>query len=185
MRQALLYKYYDSKEALLDAIFEKFRIDHWSLEWAGALSDRSTPLLDRLIAFYLRFIDDKDGISLRLFLRAALDGWPLAANLAELLVEKLVLPLIAELRCDGDLPTLDQLPLLVGEHELVMALHAAILFYCMRDCILGVAMPGDRANVMRLYVSNFLDGVRGSLAGLHRPDAPASLTFPARLPQTA
>ena len=178
VRQALLYKYFASKEALLEAIFEAVFADLWTMSWASALDDHSLPLADRLVAFYMRYIQDASGIRLRLFMRAALDGWPLPAKLARLLSEKLIVPLIAELRNAGSLVGLDERPLLVGEHELVMTLHSSIIFYGMRGHIYRANIPADSEDVVRLYVSTFLDGARATLPGLHRLDAPASLAAP-------
>ena len=178
VRQALLYKYYPSKEALLEAIFEKVFASHWAMEWAKVLEDQSKSLEDRLTSFYSMHLDNEDGIGLRLFLRAALDGWSLPVRKMELLKTKLVLPLIAEMRRAAKLPDYEALPLLTGELELVMALHASVVFYSIRSNIYNVDVAADVSAVMRLYVSAFLNGAASSLSALHRPGAPASLTLP-------
>ena len=175
VRQALLYKYYPSKEALLEAIFEKAFADHLVMDWAQALADRTVSLADRLTTFYLRYVDDVEGIGLRLFLRAALDGWPLPRHLTELLTEKLVRPLIGDLRREGGLPGFDAMAMTVGEQELVMSLHATVVFYCMRSHIYGIQVPGDVPAVVSLYVRNFLNGAHASLAALHDSEVPGRL----------
>jgi AcrR family transcriptional regulator len=179
VRQALLYKYYPSKEALLEAIFEQVFASHWAMEWAKVLDDQSKSLEDRLTLFYCMHLENEEGIGLRLFLRAALDGWSLPARKMELLKVKLVLPLIAEMRRAAKLPGLEALPLLAGELELVMALHSSVIFYSIRSNIYNIDVASDVSAVMRLYVSTFLIGASVSLGGLHGPDAHPSLTLPA------
>jgi len=74
VRQALLYKYFPSKEALLEEVFEKAFSVHWAMAWAKVLFDQSQSLEDRLTHCYATQMETEDGIAHRLFLRAALDG---------------------------------------------------------------------------------------------------------------
>jgi len=178
VRQALLYKYFPSKEALLEVIFENVLAVHWVMEWAGVFDDPSLTIEEKLLHFYSEHLKNEDGIGLRLFLRAALDGWSLSARRMELVRAKMVRPLVAALRREAKLPGYDAVPLMWGELELVMTLHASVVFYSMRVHIYGGDMPSDTADVLHLYVANFLSGARDSLRRLHGPDAPASLKAP-------
>jgi AcrR family transcriptional regulator len=174
VRQALLYKYFPSKEALLEAIFEDVLAVHWVMEWANILSDHSLSLDERLARVYIAHLENEDGVGIRLFLRAALDGWVLPKRRLNLVKDKLVTPIIADLRREAKLPGYETLPLMVGEFELAMVLHGSIIFNSMRTHIYGGDnMPADASSVVRLYVSTFLQGARANLPGLHAPDAPA------------
>ena len=178
VRQALLYKYFPSKEALLEEVFEKVFSVHWAMAWSKVLFDSSRSLEERLTHCYAAQLEVEDGIALRLFLRAALDGLLLPARRLELVKEKLVLPVIAELRQEANLPGFDAQPLTIGEFELFMLLHSSIIFYAMRTYIYGGPMTPDTPAVVRLSVGAFLNGARASLASLHGPEAPASLKLP-------
>ena len=178
VRQALLYKYFPSKEALLEAIFEDVLAVHWAMAWAKVLSDPALSLEERLAQFYIAHLEAEDGIALRLFLRAALDGWVLPARKLKLMREKLVQPLIAELRREAKLPGYEALPILIGELELAMVLHSSVIFFSIRQHIYGGEMCSDAPAAVRLYVSTFLNGAQKSLLALHGPDAPASLKLP-------
>ena len=182
VRQALLYKYFPSKEALLEAIFEDVLAAHWAMEWAKVLSDQTKSLEERLTFFYIAHMKQEDGIPLRLFQRAALDGWLLPARKLDMLREKLVRPVIADLRQAANLPGYEAAPLMVGELELMMVLHSSMIFYSMRTHIYGGDLCPDMPAVVGLYVSTFLTGAKASLAALHSPDAPASFktTLPAK-----
>jgi AcrR family transcriptional regulator len=185
VRQALLYKYFPSKEALLEAVFEEVLAVHWAMEWAKVLSDKSLSLEERLSQFYIAHLEAEDGIGLRLFLRAALDGWVLSARRLELVKEKLVRPVIAELRREANLPGYESTPLTVGEFELAMVLHSSVIFYSMRTHIYGGGVSSDASAVVRLYVSTFLRGAQTNLPALHGPDAPANFKQPVPGKKTA
>ncbi len=178
VRQALLYKYFPSKEALLEAVFEEVLAVFWTMEWAQALSDQSMSLEDRLTKFFIAHLEAEDGIPMRLFMRAALDGWVLPTRRLELVKYKFVQPLIAMLRSDAKLPAYDKLPLMMGEFELAMVLHSSVIFYSIRTHIYGGDLCPDVPAVVRLYVSTFLKGAQASLLALHGPDAPASFKLP-------
>ena len=178
VRQALLYKYFPSKEALLEAIFEDVLAVFWAMEWAKVLSDESMSLEDRLTHFFVAHLEHEDGIPMRLFMRAALDGWVLPVRRLELVKTKFVQPLVAILRRDAGLPDYDKLPLMMGEFELAMVLHSSVIFYSIRTHIYGGDLCPDAPAVVRLYVSTFLKGAQPSLLALHGPDAPASFKLP-------
>lgn len=181
VRQALLYKYFPSKEALLEEVFEKVFSVHWAMAWSKVIFDQSQSLEDRLTHCYAAQLETEDGIALRLFLRAALDGLLLPGRRLDLVKEKLVLPVIGELRREANLPGLDAQPLMIGEFELFMVLHSSVIFYTMRTYIYGGPMTEDMRAVVRLYVATFLNGARAGLPSLHGSEAPASLKLP--LPQ--
>ncbi len=148
------------------------------MEWANVFSNQSMSIEEKLNHFYSEHLKNEDGIGLRLFLRAALDGWSLSARRMELVRAKLVRPLIAEMRREAKLPGFESAPLMWGELELVMTLHASVIFYSMRLHIYGGQMPADTSAVLHFYISYFLGGASASLLRLHGPDAPASLKLP-------
>lgn len=167
VRQALLYKYYPSKEALLESIFETVFSDQLSTSTANHLADRSQPLLERLCSFYSTYIRERGGIGVRLFLRAALDHYSLPHRMAEAQRTKLINPLLQELRHDCDLPSLDEQPMLVGEYELALMLHGAVIFNQIRTHV-HQRFPAEHVpDAIRLYIATFLDGARDQLRGLH------------------
>ena len=179
VRQALLYKYFASKEALIETVFDEAFNDHWTLKWSRIIGDTSLPLADRLLAFYSGYSDlpdDPDAQRLRLFLRGAMDGWPLPARLNPLLTKAFVAPLVAELRGLEGLPDFAARPLMKGERELVMMLHGAVIFYAIRAHIYKAPGIPDRDAVLGLFIATYLRGVRASLKSLHDVGATAELT---------
>ena len=176
VRQALLYKYFASKEALIEEVFKEAFSDHWATKWADVIAAKGAPLAERLTAFYSRYADDSDPLRLRLFLRGALDGYPLPARLAPQLTKSLVTPLVAELRREEGLVDMDSRGLLAGERELVMMLHGAMVFYRIRNDVYKAPGVDDSDAVASLYIDLFLRSVRSSMRALHEgKGAPALL----------
>jgi AcrR family transcriptional regulator len=167
VRQALLYKYYPSKEALLESIFESVFSDQLSAGSGNHFGDRNQPLLERLCAFYSTYIRERGGIGVRLFLRAALDHYSLPLRMAQAQRTKLIDPLLQELRHDCGLQSLEQLPMLVGEYELALMLHGAVIFNQIRTHVYQRFPAEHVPDVIRLYIATFLDGARDQLRSLH------------------
>src|SRR5687767_2378659 len=71
--QALIYKYFKSKEALIDEALAAAFGDRLGGS-ADRLYDTSRPFADRLADFYVSFVAGTSETRMRLFMRAALDG---------------------------------------------------------------------------------------------------------------
>ena len=50
--QPLLYRYFSSKQALVDRVYQTVFEGRWNPAWIDLLKDRSVPFRDRLIEFY-------------------------------------------------------------------------------------------------------------------------------------
>ncbi len=53
--QPLLYRYFPSKQDLINAVFDAVFMSKWDEAWIAGLQDRSLPLRDRLLRFYLQY----------------------------------------------------------------------------------------------------------------------------------
>src|SRR5437764_10173237 len=53
--QPLLYRYFPSKEALLDRVYQEVYLSRWDPQWESRLADRAVPLESRLSAFYIEY----------------------------------------------------------------------------------------------------------------------------------
>lgn len=182
VRQALLYKYFPAKDALITAVFEGV-FDRSGREQSNTLlADRTQPLEDRLFDFYRRTAEETDGIRIRLFVRAALDGWPIAKRRGAALTGLIFEPLIGELREQAGLAPFAGKAMMRGERELAMMLHAALVFFGIREHVYRMPMPADREAVVRLYIRTFLAGAANSLKDIHAGRAGMSLTVPQLAP---
>ncbi|WP_158266687.1 TetR/AcrR family transcriptional regulator [Alsobacter soli] len=171
VRQALLYRYYESKDALVEAVFGRVAGNRWTHDLPAILGDRSRPLADRLADVYRAYASQDDGPAIRLLMRAALDGLPLPSRRGGALTDQIFAPLLDQLRHEAGLPTTDARPMSPPERDMLMLLHGAVVFQGVREHIYRAPVP-DRDAVIGLYVETFLAGARHMMRALHpRPSA--------------
>ena len=53
--QSLLYKYFPSKEALINRVYEEVYLGRWNPFWESVVRDRSIPLQERLTRHYVEY----------------------------------------------------------------------------------------------------------------------------------
>lgn len=174
--QALLYRYFPSKEHLIERVFEQAFARLQSHAADPGLADRTLPLEARLIGFYRSYLARISFTSMRLFVRAGLDGGDLARRFSVPLTERLLAPVIEELRHAAGLPGSDVRPLMRGERELAMALHGGIVFLATRKHVYGMPMPDDLSDLVALQVRTYLPGALEELRRLHGNAGEPTLT---------
>src|SRR5690606_9645402 len=53
--QSLLYRYFPTKEALIERVYERVYIARWNPDWEDLLRDRSLPIEQRLKRYYVEY----------------------------------------------------------------------------------------------------------------------------------
>jgi AcrR family transcriptional regulator len=181
--QALIYRYFPSKQDLIDAALAATFDDRWQPEWDSLLDDASRPLEERLTAFYCAYHANSSALSMRLFVRAALDGQSLAGRHGARLTERVFAPVIAALRAEAGLPGFSTKGMMRGERELAMALHGAVIFLGIRKYVYRMPMPKSVDDVIRLQVETFIAGARQSILALHAAAGDSPLAVPQLTPR--
>lgn len=162
--QALLYRYFSSKDKLIAAVFDTFR-GRWDADRATVLSDRARPLWDRLCEFYFAYVSrNADFSGARLLMRAALDGIDLPLRYRPDLDARVLMPVVNALRAEAGLAAV-KLPLRRNERELAMGLHGAVIFVGIRRHIYGVTMSDAQQrtlirDIIRAYLPGALDRIK-------------------------
>lgn len=165
--QPLLYRYFPSKEALLDRVYEEVYVNRWNKDWETRLRDRSVPLEDRMIRFYQDYA--KVILSyewVRLFMFAGLKGLDFNARYLAFLRTAAFDLVAREIRFENGLPI--EGPILDEEVELIWGLHAAIFYLGVRKFIYGMPAPTDLDADLALRVRAFLRGVPATVGHLLR-----------------
>jgi AcrR family transcriptional regulator len=171
--QPLLYRYFPSKDALIDRVYQEVYLNRWKPSWEALIDDRTQPLKQRLNAYYrdyARTILHPDWI--RIFLFAGLKGIGLNARFMEIVRERIFTRVIRELRADQGLPMPPDFPFTETEYELVWGLHASIFYIGVRKWIYGLPIPLDLDAIVEAKVEAFLEGVPHMMRMLAQaPDA--------------
>lgn len=158
--QPLLYRYFPSKEALIDRVYQEVYVNRWKPDWETLIEDKTQPLRQRLIAYYrdyARTILQPEWI--RIFLFAGLKGGDLNARLLDMIRERIFTRVIREIRLDQGVPMPPEFPLTEIEYELVWGLHASIFYIGVRKWIYGLPIPDDVEPIVDAKVTAFLEGV--------------------------
>ncbi len=160
--QALLYKYFGSKDALIEAVLEARFLSERGAPDTGPLAT-DAPLAERIADFYLGFLAAGSETNLRLFLRAALDGLDLPARYGARLDARILKPVIDTVKRAHGLTVADR-ALTRGEREIAMMLHGCAVFLMIRRVIYRTPFPRGYAPELRRHVRVWLAGAPAELA---------------------
>src|ERR1700756_1045594 len=127
--QPLLYRYFPSKEALIERVYQEVFVVRWKRSWEKIITDRSVPLMARLTQFYREYAEVILTYEwIRLFMFAGLKDLGLNARYLKMLRERAFEKVIEEIRVEYGRPSTKELPITVLEIEMVWGLHAAIFY---------------------------------------------------------
>lgn len=162
--QALIYKHFASKDDLIEQTLE---MALGQRPGGDAWLDGELPIAAALMQFYKGFVANSTEHRTRLFIRAGLDGYSWPTRRGTSLTGNLFVPAIAALRRTAGLPGLDEAPPMRGERELVMMMHASMVFLSVRRHVYGMPMPDNLDDIVMLYVNTFVDGALPAIRDLH------------------
>lgn len=154
--QPLLYRYFPSKEALVDRVFHEVYLSRWEVKWEELLRDRGISLRERMMGFYqqyARVILKSDWIRIFIFAGLAREG--INQRYLERLRERIFNVVLAELRHEFGLaePTPQQYE---DEIEFIWSLHASIFYVGVRKWIYALDVPADQERMIAQKVDAFL-----------------------------
>lgn len=151
--EPLIYRYFPTKDILIERVFHEVIESRWNSDWSRLLSDRQVPLRDRLIAFYESYLDAiDDGVWIRIVMYASLDGLDMTRHYITGHVDQIMGVIASEARAAtsgaGDV-----------DPELVWHLQSTIIYYLVRKHIHVTPVTEDRSTVARMAVDAFIDGL--------------------------
>lgn len=166
--QSLIFRYFPNTEALIDSVYEVVYLNRWDTNWEETIKDRSTPLGERLTRFYTAYhrrIDQYDSIRIALF--SALRGDSVSARYFERLVDRIINPIIIEIRDTLGLPTIDEKPLLTDEMQMVFALHGTVSYSIIRTHVFGLPTSDNMNSMIKIHVDAFIASLQNSFERIH------------------
>jgi AcrR family transcriptional regulator len=156
--QPLLYRYFPSKEALVDRVFNEVYLSRWNPDWEDWLRDRSMPLHERMRRYYKDYARNiLKAEWIRIFIFAGLTREGINQRYLTRLRERIFNVVLEELRQEHRLPkpTPSQYE---DEIELIWSIHASIFYVGMRKWVYGLSIPKDIDRLIDQKVTAFLCG---------------------------
>ncbi len=151
--ESLIYRYFGTKEALIQRVYEETILSRWDPSWLTRLSERSVPIRSRLISFYSQYfyaIDNRCWI--RIAMHSSLDGLDLTNNYIMAQVEALLSTIAFEVQESMHLKN-------KLDFEIVWHLHSSFIYYVVRKHIHMTPVPEEIEKMVELTVDNFLHGI--------------------------
>jgi AcrR family transcriptional regulator len=157
--QPLLYRYFKSKQDLIDKVYLHVFMGRWQPQWVPLLQDRAVPLAERLVRFYREYARATYQPEwIRIYMFAGLESSGLNRRYLQLLKKELLVPCCVELRdyCGvrEDAPVSEQ------EIEFYWTLHDGLFYTAIRETIYQSPMEVHFDDKVRYAVDNFLAGAR-------------------------
>jgi AcrR family transcriptional regulator len=161
--QPLLYKYFPTKEALIERVYERLLFKNWNPTWELRLDDESIPLRRRLHEFYVEYMNSVLTYEhVRLFLFSGLSHNDFNARYYSVLTRRILERIARAMRRESGIADTSR-SVRKGELEIVQSLHAAIYHVAFRRWVHAEPMKGDMTKVVEQKIDLFLDGARSRL----------------------
>jgi len=164
-----LFRYFPTKEALIERVYKEVYLDRWQPEWEAVLLDATKPLERRLIDFYesyLPAIFRYDWV--RIFVFAGLKGVGITQRYLDLIEKRVIEPLGFELRRVAGLTDEPDCALSEGELEIAWSLHGEFFYLAIRRWVYGMKTPDDLGPIIRAAVVRFLEGAPAAMCDLRK-----------------
>lgn len=160
---AVIYRHFDSKDALIERVYDQVYVKRWNPDWEPMVLDRSRGLQDRLTQFYIEYAErvfDYDWV--RIFVSSGLKSYGLTERYLDVIRTKIIRPAAIELRHElgrklqnGD----DYLPPSEEELELFWGLHGSVFYIAIRMFIYNEPVDIDIKTAVKNTVDCFFNGV--------------------------
>ncbi|TCS63394.1 TetR/AcrR family transcriptional regulator [Varunaivibrio sulfuroxidans] len=162
--QPLLYRYFDSKETLIERVYQELFIARWDPKWETLIRQRKRTLEDRLITFYKEYYRATFNYEwVRILVFAGLKGVDINGRYIEIVRDKWILPVCEELRLFAGLPPACEIPITDEEMEIGWELHGSFFYMAVRKWVYTMAVPGDVEPIIERMIRLFLNGARDTL----------------------
>jgi len=173
--QPLLYRYFASKQALIERVYQTVFEGRWNPAWIPPLRDRSRPLRERLIHFYGDYAAATYRPEwIRIYMHAGLSDPALNRRYLQLVRRELLPVYVRELRhacgfADTHTPVAEE------EIEFVWALHGGFFYMAVRQHVYQTRIKVDFTAHVARTVDNFLAGAQQTYPKLLAEYAPGAL----------
>lgn len=162
---AVMKRCFATKKALIDRVMKKLFAARWKPEWDALLVNRKIPYQERLSRFFTEYRGNIDRSNGRLWTRAGLLGLHASGNFSATLAQRILNPIIRELRHEAGLPASNR-AVSGKEIELAMVLHGSLAFPHTRANIFGMDVHGTFKEIAAMTVRVWLPGAKAEIRRL-------------------
>lgn len=152
--QSLIYRYFGTKEVLVDRVYQRTFLWRWDPRWEDTLTNRSLPIEDRLKAFfrsYLDAIDDRNWVRISMY--SSLAGWGLTQRYIQQYVDKLLVTIADEIGLDpGEAGSI--------EREVIWHIQSTFIYYLVRKHIHGSDALEEKSVLIEEIINIYFKGIR-------------------------
>lgn len=154
--QRLLYRFFPTKAALLEEVYQAAILGPYKAVWFEQLRDRTRPVEVRLEEFYRDYCDAVlTRRWLRLFMYASLAETRMAPDYIAAIITRLMETIVEETAAEQDVAIPEDKALV---HEIGWVLHGAISHGAIRKHLYGASQAVAQEQIIRLQVRSFLAG---------------------------
>jgi AcrR family transcriptional regulator len=169
--QSLIFRYFPSKAALIERVYQEVYVGRWNPYWETIIADRTVPLQDRLIRLY----KDYSRVSLtydwvRIFMFSGLKGEDINTRYLKFLKSRILEPIAIEIRAELGLPSPEELPLKIAEVELAWGINSRIFYLGQRKWIFNMPLEMDIDTIIEYTIITYLSGARTVVPMLIKQD---------------
>jgi len=164
--QPLLYRYFPTKQHLIERVYEEVFEKHWSADWRLGLQDKSMSLRDRLIEFYKNYTKIIFNYEwMRIYMYSGLAGAELNKQYISRLENEILKTICFELRDEFGHKKVND-PITDMELELVWNLQGGIFYYGVRKYIYQIKVSDDLDTIISECIDSMLEGAPRTLDSL-------------------
>jgi len=154
-----IYRHFPSKEALIERVYHHVYVSRWNPAWEALIADRSRPLEDRLIQFYLEYVERIFTYEwVRIFVFSGLRSYDITGRYLTIIQNKLIVPVCLELRRQAAPAARSRSKVTEREQEAVWGLHGEIFYIAIRKFVYGTAVPAKLDGIIVDHVRRFMRG---------------------------
>lgn len=154
--QRLLYRFFPSKEDLLEEVYSSSIVGPFKAVWFAELQDRTRSVEERLQRFYKDYFDAVLTRKwLRLFIYSSLSDVGMAPNYISTIVTQMLEIIMVEAAVERSIELPDEK---AAVHEMGWTLHGMVSHYAIRRHLYGASLGIPEDGVLALHIRMFLDG---------------------------
>ena len=159
--QPLLYRYFPTKDDLIERVFKEVYLNWIKPDWISQLKDRSVPLEQRLNDYYVSYAEVVHGYEwVRIYMFSGLSGNSMNRRYIRIIEDEFLRPMCEEIRHECGLPGVDEYPITPLELERIWVFHGGLFYYAIRKNVFHSKVHTDFKSVVESTVNVMLLGAK-------------------------